>query len=72
VHTEEKVTHALRGILSGVTALLVAHRPSTVALGDRVALLEDGAITAVGTHHELLRSRPHYAALMTMEEEVSA
>ena len=72
VHTEEKVTHALRGILSGVTALLVAHRPSTVALGDRVALLEDGVITAVGTHHELLRSRPHYAALMTMEEEMSA
>jgi ATP-binding cassette subfamily B protein len=72
VHTEEKVTHALRGILHGVTALLVAHRPSTVALGDRVALLEDGVITAVGTHHDLLRSRPHYAALMTMEEEVSA
>jgi ATP-binding cassette subfamily B protein len=68
VQTEEKVTRALHGILAGVTALLVAHRPSTVALADRVALLSDGVIAAVGTHHDLLRSEPRYAALMTMEE----
>jgi ATP-binding cassette, subfamily B, bacterial len=73
VQTEEKVTKALHGILSGVTALLVAHRPSTVALADRVALLDDGVIAAVGTHHDLLRNEPRYTALMTMEtEEVSA
>jgi len=66
VHTEEKVTRALHGILAGVTALLVAHRPSTVALADRVALLSGGTIAAVGDHHELLRSEPEYAALMSM------
>jgi ATP-binding cassette subfamily B protein len=73
VQTEEKVTKALHGILHGVTALLVAHRPSTVALADRVALLDDGVIAAVGTHHDLLRNEPRYTALMTMDtEEVSA
>jgi ATP-binding cassette, subfamily B, bacterial len=72
VQTEEKVTRALHGILTGVTALLVAHRPSTVALADRVALLDDGVIAAVGTHHDLLRNEPRYTALMTMDEEVSA
>jgi ATP-binding cassette subfamily B protein len=40
--------------------LIVAHRPSTVALADRVALLEDGRIAAVGTHTELLADNPHY------------
>jgi ATP-binding cassette subfamily B protein len=73
VQTEEKVTRALHGLLRGVTALLVAHRPSTVALADRVALLDDGVIAAVGTHHDLLRNEPRYATLMTMrDEEVSA
>jgi ATP-binding cassette subfamily B protein len=69
VHTEEKVTRALHSVLAGVTALVVAHRPSTVALADRVALLHEGVIAATGTHHDLFRTDPRYAALMTMEEE---
>jgi ATP-binding cassette, subfamily B, bacterial len=64
VHTEEKVSHALRQILAGTTALVVAHRPSTVALADRVALLADGVIAAVGTHAELLVTEPRYQQLM--------
>jgi ATP-binding cassette, subfamily B, bacterial len=68
VHTEERVTRALREILSGVTAIVVAHRPSTVALADRVALLDDGVIAATGSHRELLANEPVYANLMTMEE----
>jgi ATP-binding cassette subfamily B protein len=68
VQTEERVTRALHEILAGVTALVVAHRPSTVALGDRVALLDDGVITAVGSHRELMATDPVYADLMTMEE----
>ncbi|MEW9871997.1 ABC transporter ATP-binding protein [Arthrobacter sp. HS15c] len=60
VHTEELVENRLRAVLKDTTTLIVAHRPSTVALADRVALLEDGHITAVGTHTELLAENPHY------------
>jgi ATP-binding cassette subfamily B protein len=68
VQTEERVTRALHEILAGVTALVVAHRPSTVALADRVALLDDGVIAAVGSHRELMATDPVYADLMTMKE----
>ena len=67
VHTEERVTNALHEILAGSTALMVAHRPSTVALADTVALLSGGVITATGSHRELLASNPEYAALMDTE-----
>ncbi len=64
VHTEERVTRALHEILAGSTALVVAHRPSTVALADTVALLSCGVIAASGSHRQLLASNPEYAALM--------
>ena len=64
VRTEEKVTAALRDALAGTTALIVAHRPSTVLLADRVALLAGGRIVATGTHAELLATEPRYAELM--------
>ncbi len=67
VHTEERVTRALGELLAGVTALVVAHRPSTVALADRVALLAGGVIAAAGSHGELMATQPAYAALMSME-----
>ncbi|MFK0181293.1 ABC transporter ATP-binding protein [Streptomyces xanthochromogenes] len=65
VHTEALVEAALRRVLQDTTALVVAHRPSTVLLADRVALLSEGRITAVGTHQELLRSNAEYAWLMS-------
>jgi len=64
VRTEEKVTAALRDALAGTTALIVAHRPSTVLLADRVALLAGGRIVATGSHAELLATEPRYAGLM--------
>jgi ATP-binding cassette subfamily B protein len=71
VHTEAEVEAALRRVLGGVTALVVAHRPSTVQLADRVALLADGRIVAVGTHSELLDINRDYRALLTtFEDEV--
>jgi len=68
VHTEERVTRALGTVLAGTTALVVAHRPSTVALADRVALLDGGVVAAIGSHRELMAAQPAYAALMTMSE----
>ncbi|GAA2818946.1 ABC transporter ATP-binding protein [Streptomyces showdoensis] len=67
VHTEAKVEAALREVLRDTTALVVAHRPSTVLLADRVALLSGGRVAAVGTHHELLRESAEYAWLMSGE-----
>ncbi|EGX59000.1 ABC transporter ATP-binding protein [Streptomyces zinciresistens K42] len=69
VHTEAAVEAALRDVLAETTALIVAHRPSTVLLADRVALLSGGRITAVGTHRELLRTSTEYAHLMAGTEE---
>ncbi len=65
VHTEAEVEHALRNVLTDVTALVVAHRPSTVQLADRVAMLADGRIAAVGRHSELLASNAEYRALLS-------
>ncbi|MGW3684748.1 ABC transporter ATP-binding protein [Streptomyces sp. NPDC005125] len=65
VHTETLVEAALRRVLESTTAVVVAHRPSTVMLADRVALLSEGRISAVGTHQELLRSNAEYAWLMS-------
>jgi len=64
VDTEASVTEALRRVLRDTTALVVAHRPSTVALADRVAVLRDGRITALGTHVELLATDAHYRELV--------
>ena len=65
VHTEALVEEALAAVLADSTALLVVHRPSTVALADRVALLQDGVITAVGTHSELLLTVPAYRDVLS-------
>lgn len=71
VTTEEAVTAELRRELARMTTLIVAHRPSTVALADRVAVLQDGRVTGVGTHSELLASHPHYRFVISslLEDE---
>jgi ATP-binding cassette, subfamily B, bacterial len=70
VATEAEVEHALRSVLRDVTALVVAHRPSTVQLADRVALLTDGKIAAVGTHSHLLAHNDEYRKLLsTLDNE---
>ncbi|MFJ4997843.1 ABC transporter ATP-binding protein [Microbacterium sp. NPDC088619] len=73
VDTEALVEEALRHVLADTTALIVAHRPSTVALADRVALLEAGRVTAVGTHSELLKTSRHYRhVISSLEAEEAA
>ena len=68
VHTEALVEAALARVLRDTTSIVVVHRPSTVALADRVALLRDGRIAAVGTHSELMRL-PDYAHVLSVQEE---
>ncbi len=73
VETEELVEAALRKVLASTTALIVAHRPSTVMLADRVALLEGGRITAVGKHSDLLATSEHYRyVISSLEDEEKA
>lgn len=69
VHTEALVEDALRRVLAGVTALLVVHRPSTLALADRVAFLHEGRLAAVGTHTELMGSVPAYRDVLSQETD---
>jgi len=70
VDTEALVEAALRRVLTTTTALIVAHRPSTVTLADRVALLQDGRVTAVGEHSHLLATNEHYRyVLSSLDEE---
>src|SRR3954469_11369363 len=71
VHTEALVERALRDVLADTTALVVAHRASTVLLADRVALLEHGRITAVGRHTDLLAEVPAYRELLSSESELA-
>jgi ATP-binding cassette subfamily B protein len=68
VHTEARVTRALGRVLAASTALVVAHRPSTVALADRVALLDGGVIAATGSHQELLATQERYRELMSGDQ----
>ena len=69
VHTEKLVEEALRRVLAETTGLVVAHRASTVLLADKVALLEDGTITHVGQHRELLTTVPSYRELLAADSD---
>ncbi len=70
VHTEAVVEEALRRVLHEVTGVVVAHRASTVLLADRVALLQNGTITHVGTHADLLSRVPEYRYLLAADDEL--
>ena len=70
IHTEAVVEEALRRVLHHVTGIVVAHRASTVLLADKVALLQDGTITHIGTHAQLLASVPQYRYLLAADDEL--
>ncbi len=72
VDTEARVEAGLRRVLADTTSLIVAHRPSTVTLADRVALMEGGRITAVGTHSELMATNEHYRYVISSLDEDDA
>ena len=72
VDTEAMVEDALRTVLKATTALIVAHRPSTVQLADKVALMQDGRITAFGKHSELLATNDHYRFVISSLDAAGA
>ena len=67
IHTEAEVEEALKSTLGGVTAIVVAHRASTVMLADRVAMLVAGKIAHVGSHADLLATVPEYRELLSAD-----
>jgi ATP-binding cassette, subfamily B, bacterial len=72
VHTEALVEDSLSRALRDTTGLLVVHRPSTVALADRVILLRHGTVAAAGTHGELMTREPAYAAVLSASDQERA
>jgi ATP-binding cassette subfamily B protein len=65
---EREIRAALTTVMSGRTTLVIAHRPATIALADRVAVLEGGRIVEQGTHAELLQRSVRYRALLALEQ----
>jgi ATP-binding cassette subfamily B protein len=65
---EHEIRAALGEVMRGRTTLVIAHRPATIALADRVAVLEGGRIVEQGTHGELIRRSPRYRTLLALEE----
>jgi ATP-binding cassette, subfamily B, bacterial len=68
---EHEIRSQLATVMRGRTTLVIAHRPATIALADRVAVLHAGRIVEEGTHEELLRGSPRYRDLLALESEAA-
>ncbi len=69
---EHEIRSALREVMAGRTTLIIAHRPATIALADRVVLLADGRVAAEGTHDELLAKSGRYRDVLAQAAAVEA
>jgi ATP-binding cassette, subfamily B, bacterial len=68
---EHEIRAKLAEVMRGRTTLVIAHRPATIALADRVAVLDGGRIVEQGSHEELLRHSARYRALLALESEAA-
>ncbi|MFF1924656.1 ABC transporter transmembrane domain-containing protein [Streptomyces sp. NPDC058221] len=68
-HTEARVAAGIKALRKDRTTVAFASSPLLLDLADRVALVHDGTVVAVGTHRELLRGEPHYRAVVTRETD---
>jgi ATP-binding cassette, subfamily B, bacterial len=68
---EHEIRSALATVMEGRTTIVIAHRPGTIALADRVALLAHGRVVETGTHAELLARSTRYRRLLALEEEAA-
>jgi ATP-binding cassette subfamily B protein len=66
-HAEQQVVAALERLMAGRTALVIAHRLSTVRRADRIAVLADGRVAESGSHAELLAAGGRYARLHALQ-----
>jgi ATP-binding cassette subfamily B protein len=69
--SERLVQNALAELMRGRTTLVIAHRLATVLNADRIAILEEGRLVAIGTHTELLDRSPLYARLAALQFDTS-
>ena len=65
---EHEIRDALTDVMGRRTTIVIAHRPATVALADRVVLLDEGRIVAEGTHHDLLAGNDRYREVLASAE----
>ncbi|MEU6866940.1 ABC transporter ATP-binding protein [Streptomyces sp. NPDC046876] len=69
---EHEIHEALRAVMAGRTTLLIAHRRSTLALADRIAVLDGGRLADIGTHEELESRSALYRRLLTDPDALGA
>jgi len=64
---ELEVVRALAGARTGKTTIIISHRPATIAVADRVVLVEDGRPVAAGTHEDLVATSERYRQVLNLE-----